>query len=269
MIAALIGNTLREAMNRLGGISLLGISAAFALNFVYLGRFVYQEGKTIAYPPFGANPWPAVDYVNNALRLLLDLAHTGWLILTIFVMAGLIVTPFERGYLELLLGKPLSRARLLAGRLLGVMTLTVCGMAVMFVPVLARYRWHVEFPVGNWVRALLVLLCSCLVYAVVMQLIAVFAPLTTVLMLSALCTWLISQSLHEREKIQVLIPFAAVNRVIDWLYYIFPKFSGMTDIINALVPGRPVVSWMPLWSSALFAVGCWALAAFVFSRKSY
>jgi hypothetical protein len=36
-----------------------------------------------------------------------------------------------------------------------------------------------------------------------------------------------------------------------------------------LVWGRPAGSWMPVWSSALFAAGVIALSLYVFSRRDY
>lgn len=268
MTGGLIANTLRESLNRRSGLVLLGSGLMVALLFCVFARFTQEGGRLVVYVGI-YRPMPAEQFVSQGLRQLLLVCTAFWIYLTAFAVAALLVTPFERGYLELLLAKPLSRTRLLAGRYLGAMVLAGLGLAALVVPVVLKYRWYTGYPLGRFAGAVALVLLSYAVLAAFLHLITVLQPNTGLVILVGYATMILSAFLERREQIMWLTAFPWAHRAADLAYYLLPKFSEIGKIAENLHLHKEVLSWMPVWSSALFGVACWLLAAFAFSRKSY
>ncbi len=269
MIRALIEITLRESLNRRGGMILLGTAAVLAPFFAFSERYAMEEGRQVVYALGNPKPMDALVWSVSTLVWEVQILAVVALLVTIFVVAGLLTSPHECGYIELLLSKPLSRAKLLLGRYCGVLALALLPVALMALLPFAVYRWHVAFPVSPFFRglALLALLYACVI--AVMQLIAVLQPNTGLLVLSTFGLYFLSGVLHSRHLTLIAVSDTLPNRFADSLYYLFPKFSEMSDLAPNLVITTPVESWMPVWSTALFSAACLAVAVVLFSRRSH
>jgi hypothetical protein len=89
---------------------------------------------------------------------------------------------------------------------------------------------------------------------------------------SLMLTYLIlffSPLLIERNKIYALLTSKVYGYLVDGLYYFLPKTAELGSLTGQLVRGIPVSSWMPLWSSLLFALFMFTLSAYVFSKKNF
>ena len=61
----------------------------------------------------------------------------------------------------------------------------------------------------------------------------------------------------------------AVTFSLNLVYYILPKNDELSDITMRLVEQKPILSWMPLWSSILFAVGLIYITTLLFKHRDY
>jgi hypothetical protein len=80
--------------------------------------------------------------------------------------------------------------------------------------------------------------------------------------------YLISPILRARDIIAEVAKSPALGDVLSVFYYILPKPDDMTITMSALIGGEPF-SWMPFWSSALFAAALYALAWFAFRKRDF
>ena len=268
MTGTMIVHAVRESINRRSGLVLLGSALLVAAVFAGFTEFSREKSELVVYLGPG-RPIPASQYVAGSMKQVLQVCTGFWMYLTIFAMAALLVAPFERGYLEMLLAKPWSRSRLLAGRFLGAMVLAAAGMLALVIPVAGRYRLWVDFPLYPYLQALLYVLVLYAVLGAFMQLITVLLPNTGVVILSGFAMILLSNFLHQRAALVTLTDKAWALALADYAYYVLPKYNGIRDIVIQLGESQEVTSWMPVWSSVLFGAACWGLAAFAFSRKSY
>jgi hypothetical protein len=53
------------------------------------------------------------------------------------------------------------------------------------------------------------------------------------------------------------------------LYYILPKVYDLGRISREIVLGRPIASWMPVWTSALFGIAVLSTGLYAFSKRNY
>jgi hypothetical protein len=89
---------------------------------------------------------------------------------------------------------------------------------------------------------------------------------------SLMITYLIlffSPLLIERDKIYALLTSKFYGYLVDGLYYFLPKTTELGNITQQLVRGIPVTSWMPLWSSLIFALFMTVISISVFIKKNF
>jgi hypothetical protein len=89
--------------------------------------------------------------------------------------------------------------------------------------------------------------------------------------MSAFIIWIIRLGLSwlRDDFFKQLIQSDFVSGLVDALYYIVPKTGEISELGDRLALGQPVESWMPLWSSLLFAFAAMYLAILIFTRKNY
>ena len=87
--------------------------------------------------------------------------------------------------------------------------------------------------------------------------------------MAAFLVWVFQMILDYHETINQFVDSSWASYLIDGLYYIVPKTSAIGDMAILLARDQPVDSWMPLWSSLIFALAMYYFAARVFDRKDY
>ena len=194
-----------------------------------------------------------------------------WFIMWIAVLgtAGLVPAMLEKGRAEFYLAKPISRARLLFGKLCGVWL--VYGGILVVCALLQLTVWWAMFSLFN-VGSLYVLAGVLLEFAVMLAILGLVGVLSGSFAFSLIAVfffWVAQKLLMHREMLYELINNRVVERIGDVLYYIVPKFSQQEDLFVALANERTIESWLPLWSTALFGIVALVLSVIVFRRKDY
>ncbi|HQL25224.1 MAG TPA: hypothetical protein PKY95_12460, partial [candidate division Zixibacteria bacterium] len=85
----------------------------------------------------------------------------------------------------------------------------------------------------------------------------------------AFVMWIAQVLLQYHEAVQNVIGSRFVTGIVSGLYYVLPKTSQLGEVTQSLALGRPVESWLPLWSSLLFAVVLVGITVAMFERKDY
>jgi hypothetical protein len=57
--------------------------------------------------------------------------------------------------------------------------------------------------------------------------------------------------------------------VVRGLYYALPKVFDLGTMLTKIVQEKPIDSWMPVWSTAIFGVVCLAAGLYTFQKKNY
>lgn len=190
------------------------------------------------------------------------------ILLALFATGGLVASLLERGQVDLLLSKPLSRTRILGGRLLGVGLM----MLVLLVYLLGAVWLVMSLKSGIWnPRFLLaigvVFAMFAVVYAVV-TFVSVWtesAALGFIATLAVLFTSLVLAI--PNLALQVRAPW---RQLIVGLHAVVPQFPGVgVGVVPQLATGSPVASWVPLGTALVFGLVLYAGAFLLFRRKDF
>jgi ABC-type transport system involved in multi-copper enzyme maturation permease subunit len=265
---AIIEYTFREGIARKTIIGFAIISTFFLLLAVIAALLVPSTidlGEGQGTVDITADP-RLIWQVQAALTGFINFAA---LVLSIFATAAILPNAMEKGSIDLLLSKPISRANILFGKLLGSLLIVIVNVAWFIVGM-----WLITgLRTGEWNMGFLAVTLSItytfLVLYTPMLVIGISSrssALTIIILYVFL--FLVSPILEAREAISQLVGSDALATVLDLFYYILPKPDALSQVSYALVIHEPV-TWMPIWSSGLFAVAMYALALWLFRRKDF
>lgn len=271
---ALMRDTFRESLARKIFWGFLACSTALILFFVLALNIDLMEGATAAVSLFGkeVDGRRLIDVNQMVTKILGGVAaflFTAGLFLSVFASAGLIPTMFEPGRIELLLSKPITRTRLLLGRYLG--TLAVIGSNMLYLVLsvwvvlgLKTRIWKPSF--------LLAAALAIFAFAVMLAVVTLVAVLSSSAVLATMVTYffmIVSPLLAQHARIKWLFRREWARQLTEYLYYLFPKYWDLGNMSRLALEGRGFESWMPVWSSALFAMVMLAAGLWAFARKDY
>lgn len=80
---------------------------------------------------------------------------------------------------------------------------------------------------------------------------------------------ILSPILAQKTTIEKLLSSEWSRNVVRTLYSALPKVFDIGRIVREVVMGRGVTSWMPLWSSAIFALVVLSTGLYAFSKRNY
>jgi ABC-type transport system involved in multi-copper enzyme maturation permease subunit len=269
---ALIEDTFREAFAKLIFWGFYGLSTAMILFFLFLLKIDIVEGARATVSLFG-QPTGQAHAVDSLVRgvhsAIAAFLYTWGMALAVFASAGLIPTVLEPGRIELLLSKPVSRHHILLGRYAGNLLIVAINLAYLVVGVWLIFGWKT----GIWRPGFLyAIVTATFIFAVLLSVILLVSVLFESAALTVMVTFglmLLSPILAQTSLMQKLLSSQWSRNLWKTLYYVFPKVYDVGKMTLDVVWGRPVGSWMPVWSSALFAVVIIGISLFLFSRRDY
>ncbi len=270
--AAIIQDTFREAFAKLIFWGFYGLSTALILFFLFILRIDIVEGAKATVSLFGQATGRALEIdslVRGAHSAIATFLYTWGMALAVFASAGLIPTLLEPGRIELLLSKPVARHHILLGRYAGNLALVAINLAYLVLGVWLIVGWKT----GVWRPGFLcAIVTATFIFAVLLSVIVLLSVLFESAALTVMVTFglmLLSPILAQTRLMEKLLSSQWTRSLWKGLYYVFPKVYDVGKMTLDLVWGRPAGSWMPVWSSALFAAGVIALSLYVFSRRDY
>lgn len=272
-IAGLIRETFLEAIAKK---VIIGFFAIAVLVLIGIGWYFFSAPVQLAVANLQPTP---DDPAGVALHEMLYSSQMGMgmlfngvaVFIAIFLTAHIIPSMMERGTIDLLLSKPLSRTKLLFSKVLGGFLIASSCM--------------VFFTFGSWVITsaatgvwnvgyLLSLLPILLEFTSLYSLLVFIGLLTQSSALGMIVTYvlaaLVLPLLANREStLFQLISSDFWQSVITGLYNILPQADALHAISLKLIFNKPIGDLYPLGSAAAFALVFFLLSAWVFRRKEF
>jgi ABC-type transport system involved in multi-copper enzyme maturation permease subunit len=193
-----------------------------------------------------------------------------WLgtLLGLFATAPLFTSLVERGHVDLLLAKPMSRTQLLAGHVAAVW-LSVLLLAVY----LLGGVWLVmSVKSGIWnPRFLLAIGVVTAMFGVMYAVVVFMGVWTQSTALALIVTYgLLFASLVLAPGETLAEQMTRTWRPVYWgFYHVLPNFAEVTTVVARLSQAEAIPSWYPLASSVGFGAALYAGAAVLFARKDF
>ncbi|MBS1913961.1 MAG: ABC transporter permease [Bacteroidetes bacterium] len=194
------------------------------------------------------------------------------ILLGIFMAAGIVSSMMEKGTIDLLLSKPLTRSALLFGRALGGVAAVALNLALFVTALWALYGfasgvWHLPFLAA---AIALPLFSFIVTYAGVILLNVYTDGWMLPLSIAYMHTAVLSPFLFSREQtLFSLVSSAALRSVIDGLYYVLPQTADVIKTMSDIIYSGNVSNAMPFVQGTIFAVVCLVWAAWKFQRKDF
>ncbi len=253
---------------------------SFAMNLdVVEGSIAALRIFGIESSPTGGSRDPATgDWVQSALTLdqfiigikdfVFGASYFLGTLLGIFATAPLTAATLGEPRIGLLLSKPVSRVRFLAGHVGGVF-LTV-GLLASY---LVGSVWlALSIKTGIWSPSFLLAIPVITIMFGVMYSVVLLITVGTRSSGAALVTayGLIFVSFVLAAHDQIASQLGRVGGgIFEVVYFALPNFVEVMPLMSQLSRGAPVDSWVPLVSSLLFGLTCYLASAIWFTRKDF
>jgi ABC-type transport system involved in multi-copper enzyme maturation permease subunit len=80
---------------------------------------------------------------------------------------------------------------------------------------------------------------------------------------------IVTPILAQKATLERLLSSEWSREVLRVLYYTLPKIWEVRGIVQDLIMNKPIQSWMPIWSTAIFGAVILAIGIWRFQRRSY
>jgi len=264
-------STLREAMSKKVFVFFMGISAVVLIIQLIIFSLISAAQLMKAVNPMGLNI-PMHQIISSFEMMVVSPLAVLGLLLAIFSSSSFIPTMLEKGNIDLLLSKPVSRTELILGKYLG-------GLLVVFINVffLVFGVWLIiSVKFGYWDPTFLsISLVITFTFAVLYSMIVLFGIITqgSVLgMMMAYFTFLILSPLlfTAKDKFLVAIDNGLLKNIIKVCYYIVPKTSElMGSLLINITAGKEIESFQPVITSLVFLILVLFFSIIIFRKKDF
>jgi hypothetical protein len=127
--------------------------------------------------------------------------------------------------------------------------------------------------IGLWnprfLFASLAIIVMFAVYYAIMLLVGVLTQSAAITVMVTYVIIVINPLLYKKDTFLLLTDNKILKFTVDLIYQISPRYSQMIGIINKLVQGKPVESWVPVLANLLIGLVVFSLTVQIFSRKDY
>jgi ABC-2 type transport system permease protein len=265
-MSAFLRDTAAELISRKIFVVFLVITALLLL-MVYLSWGIREDLSVRSGGEFGAEellgslaPWIA-EVFSRVMSVYMFFA--------VLAAAGLLPRMLEKGRAEFLLSHPVSRTQLLLGKLVSIWLIyglmaIICGLVVYGVTAAVHGVFDVHI-----ILLFAVYMLEFLIWVSVIGLTGILTGSAAWSMIAAFTIWLAQYLLSYHEGITQLASSRFVDYAVESLYFVIPKTGEVGDLAVRLAVGRPIHSWLPLWSSLLFALVVFYFAVWSFRRRDY
>lgn len=189
-------------------------------------------------------------------------------LLGLFATMPLINGFVEHGRIDLMLSKPVSRAKLLTGHIAGVWAIVAILVTYLIVGVWIVISFKTRLWLPHHLRSIpIIVVMFAVMYSIVLA-IGVWMRSTGLALVTAYGCVFFSLILAGKNQIlPQLNDFSGA--IFIGLYHILPNYIEVIPMVAQLASGESVNSWYPLISSVVFGVIVYGISYVIFLRKDY
>ena len=263
--------TLREAFARKVFIFFAAISLIFIIGLAIVFSLVNTDSIISGMNP--SDNKMVLEEIITKIQLAITAPLSNLcLLLAIFSSSSFIPVMLEKGNIDLLLSKPISRTQLLFGKYLGGTLVVFLNIAFLIIG--AWIIISLKFSYWNF-NFLLVILVITFTFAVLYSIVVLcgilFRSSVPGMMLAYFIFLILSPALiFVKLQLQTLSGKELLKGVVDSLYYIIPKTSELMGTINLNIgQGKFISDFQPVLSSFLFLILVMFFCDYLLRRKDF
>ncbi len=264
--------TLKEAMARKVFLFFIGISILAILITALIFSLVDTQSIISGIENKTGNDFLIRNIVSTLeIMIISPLAGLG-LLLAIFSSSSFVPNMLEKGNIDLLLSKPVSRQQLLWGKYAGGLLVVLLNIAFLVVGIWLIISLKFSFWDPTFLWSLIIITFT---FAVLYSLIVLCGVLTRGSMLGMMLAYFIFLILSPvlalaNDRADIFFRNDIVKSIIKGVYYFVPKTSElMGRMISDLATGKGIADFQPLISSLLFLILMMILSILSFRKKDF
>lgn len=273
-IWAVVTHTFRESIAKKTFIAFFVLSTILHLFFTFALSVDAVDGamamvKIMGQDVNSAQQFDVEKMIVGIESVIATVVFSGSIFLSIFATASLVPSMLEKGYVELLVSKPLSRTHIFIGRFLGAQSIMAFNVTYLI-----GGTWVIlSAKTGVWYfpylySILMVMAAFAIIYALI-AFVGVTSKSTGVSIMVAYTVLFFSPFLVQKDQIYALLSSKIYYYILEGIYHVLPKTFELGEINQALVMGNPIPGWSALWTSMIAGSIILFFATYIFSRKDF
>lgn len=269
IFTTLVASTFREAIAKKIFIGFFAIATLIILIFLFLINVDSIEGMVNMMESSGEEG--VKQLVTGFQVAMIDISYLLIITFCFIAVSSFIPSMLEKGTIDLLLSKPVSRAQIILAKFLGGVSLIFFSLVYLigFVWLILSAKsgfWHVPFLYS----ILWLTLSFAIIYSLIILIGLVSQSTILSIIISLFLVFIVCPVLYHRETlIFSLVNNNAAQFIVNFFYYVLPKPSDINKITTDIITGSPVESYMPVISSVLFMLAALSASIFYFKKKDY
>jgi ABC-type transport system involved in multi-copper enzyme maturation permease subunit len=272
-IYALVRETFLEALSKK---ILVGFLVIATLALAALGAYCLSDGfretiRQLQPSPDDPSGIALREKVRSIYSGIGNFYYAAAILLAIFITSEIVPSMMEKGVIDLLLSKPLSRVTLLFGKVLGGLVVVVALLGYFTVG-----AWLiVSVATGIWAGGFLWSLVPILLSFMSLYALMVFVGLLTRsgtlgMILSYLFFAILSALFYSREELLFQFVTNEMWRgVVTFCYYVTPQLRDMTEIAANVIQEKAITNYIPFVNVIGFSIALLGASAITFARKEF
>ncbi|MFQ5650460.1 MAG: ABC transporter permease subunit [bacterium] len=273
-ISALILFTFRESFAKKTFVTFFALSTLLHLFFLLaLNVDIVDAGLgMVTVLGLDVNHAQTIDVKKMIIGIqsvLATVVFAGSIFLSIFSTASLVPTMLERGRIDLLVSKPLSRAHILVGKYLGGLSIIMFNVAYLIGGTWLILSAKTDFWHFPYLYSIPMVIVAFAIVFALMILVGVTTRSTGVSVMIAYSSVFFSLFWEKKDTVYAVVSSKVYYYMLETIYHALPKTSELGQLNQALVMNKPIDTWAPLWTSSIAGVILLLTAIFVFHKKDF
>ncbi len=282
VLAANIEDVMREAAARWTLIAYFLLSTIFIIIFAFAVNLDIVQGTLSGAKLFGKQVEMHGSSISiEQLVLGFESGFSGFLyflctFLAIFATAHLVPRMQEKGTIDLYLSRPVGRVKLLLSRY--VAGLILAGSNILYLIgsmwLIVIWKTHVVHP--RFLMAGVIIFFMVATLLAFAFLVGVVTSSTAVSIMTSYGLFFFGLMLAGHNRFAAVVSREWEAGLIQTLYWVIPKSAELFGAVVSFVSDKMLPSELassltppPFLSTAAFAIGCLALASWLFQRKEF
>jgi len=261
--------TFREALSKKIFLFFFSVSTFVIVVFALLFAFISAESFSGGFVSGSVTSFD--NSIANGIKMFVIFPlYAGGLFISIFSVSGFIPSLLEKGNIDLILSKPISRAQVILGKFLGgtVMVFTNLFYAIFMLWILIGFKFNV-WDVSFLISSLTITLAFASIYSIIILTGIVFRSSMLSLVFSYLIFFVLSPILSSRETIFAFIDNVVLKNIFEVLYYLIPQTSDLSTITTSFAVGNTVSDYSTVLYTVFYIILILWLSIFTFNKKDY
>ena len=268
----MIAYTFRESFAKKTFMAFFILSTLLHLFFIFALNIDMVDGARAMVQVFGNDVDNARKVDIEKILIVIEsgiatAAYSVGIFLSIFATANLVPSMLERGSIDLLVSKPLSRPLIFLGRYLGALAIVIFNITYLILGNWLILSLKTGFWYSPYLLSIPVVVATFAIMYALMSLVGVTTRSTGFTMTVPYAIIFLSPLLIERDRLYAISE--GLYYLAQGLYHVLPKIVQIGRINQELVMGQSFGGWSPLWTSGLAGSVMLLGAILIFARKEF